>query len=410
MIATRIKIGDNPIVDIYKHYGFIYIDADERTSAPIKKYDVTTYAGEAGEHIDNRTVFDAFDYTVKFLIECPNNGLSNANQKISVFNADLFKQASNSDTLSAQQVTFYNDFNRVKIVGYAEPIAQPKEFFRWERGLETLPDCAEVELKIRVANPSLCDFNLRDVLMGRFSDDSTETDWVCHINNQQVKLPVNPSTKEFKMFVDYPVTSINYLFRPSMDWQDNTPGKLEVLTEVPASFNKLTTWSWVLAQDTKMKTFPETALDLSNVTALDRAFAASWFTEIPVLNTRKVKRWQFAFQWTDATKIHGLYLDSAEIFTYVITANRTTHITLYNLGMGPCMTYDLRTRKWGVGSEDARKTLVDSLLTNSYDRVANNLSSGVVLTLLPETIALLTEDQITAITNKGYVITEGGGI
>lgn len=160
MIKVRIKIGDGEIADTFSKWGFIYIDADERTEAPIKSRETTSYAEEAGEHIDPRTVQDAFDYTVKFLIECPNKDLENANAKIAAFNQALYTKSPDSDIRTYHEVTFYNDYNRIKIVGLAEPIAQPTDFFRKQDG--SALDCAQVELKIRVSNPGKCDFDLTE--------------------------------------------------------------------------------------------------------------------------------------------------------------------------------------------------------------------------------------------------------
>lgn len=158
MIRVRLQIGDGETLDTFNGWGFIYMDADERTEAPIKKREVSSYAEESGEHTDPRTVQDAFDYTIKFLIECPNRNLENANAKIAAFNKALYSASYNSDIRTYKEVTFYNDYNRVKIVGYPEPIAQPTDFFRKQDG--SALDCAQVELKIRVSDPKKCDFSL----------------------------------------------------------------------------------------------------------------------------------------------------------------------------------------------------------------------------------------------------------
>ncbi|MCM1216507.1 MAG: hypothetical protein NC209_03845 [Alistipes sp.] len=158
MIRVRLQIGDDEILDTFEGWGFIYMDADERTEAPIKTRETTSYAEEAGEHIDPRTVQDAFDYKVKFLIECPNKNLQNANAKIAAFNKALYTSSHNNDIRTYKDVTFYNDFNRVKIVGLPEPIAQPTDFYRKQDG--SVLDCAQVEFKIRVSDPTKCDFNL----------------------------------------------------------------------------------------------------------------------------------------------------------------------------------------------------------------------------------------------------------
>lgn len=61
---------------------------------------------------------------------------------------------------------------------------------------------------------------------------------------------------------------------------------------------------------------------------------------------------------------------------------------------------------WGIDSEtitDARQSLVDSLLTYSYDRATAGYAVCTI-TLSEESKAVLTEEEIAAITSKGYSI------
>ena len=61
---------------------------------------------------------------------------------------------------------------------------------------------------------------------------------------------------------------------------------------------------------------------------------------------------------------------------------------------------------WGENDEtttDARQSLVDSLLTYSFDRAAAGYSTCTI-SLRSNTKALLTEDEIAQITSKGYTI------
>ena len=89
MIRVSIQIEDGVAYDSYSKYGFIYKKSDRRFAPPEKKCDTSSYAEEAGEHIDNRTVYDAFDYSVEFIIECPNKNLGHANRKIAAFTAAI---------------------------------------------------------------------------------------------------------------------------------------------------------------------------------------------------------------------------------------------------------------------------------------------------------------------------------
>jgi hypothetical protein len=156
MINVRIKIGDGAIEDTCTAHKLIYKESDHRVEAPIKKRDVTSYAEEAGEHADPRTVQDAFDYKVTFIIDGQNTDLANVNAIIAAFNAKLYTQPANSDIRTYKEVTFYNDYKRVKIVGLPEPIAECKELYRTVNGY----DCAIVEFTVRVSDPTKCDFNL----------------------------------------------------------------------------------------------------------------------------------------------------------------------------------------------------------------------------------------------------------
>lgn len=154
MINVRIKIGDGAIEDTFAAHKLIYKESDHRTEAPVKKRDASSYAEEAGEHTDPRTVQDAFDYKVTFIIDGQNTDLANVNAIIAAFNAKLYTHPANSDIRTYKEVTFYNDFKRVKIVGLPEPIAECKELYRTENGC----DCAIVEFTIRVSDPTKCNF------------------------------------------------------------------------------------------------------------------------------------------------------------------------------------------------------------------------------------------------------------
>lgn len=164
MINTRFQIPYNAastatVLDAFKEYGLLYLDADERLAPPIKGFEKTTYAEEEGEHTDPKTVDDAFDYKAKFLVQAKNSDLENANIIIRDFNRRLYTQA--GDVKTFHQIAFYNDYNRVKIVGYPEPISEATDFWRDKHG--NVADAVQVELTIRVSKPSLCDFALTNV-------------------------------------------------------------------------------------------------------------------------------------------------------------------------------------------------------------------------------------------------------
>lgn len=155
MIKVRLQIGDGDILDTADAYGLVYISADSFFAAPVKEFESTSYPETEGENIFNKTVDDAFDYKVTWFIKA-DGSLGNANNVIANFNSLLYTSA--DGVKSFKQVTFYNDYKKVKIVGIPSPISEASEFWRDKRGIQY--DVVEVEWMIRVSKPSLCDFNI----------------------------------------------------------------------------------------------------------------------------------------------------------------------------------------------------------------------------------------------------------
>ena len=68
----------------------------------------------------------------------------------------MYVQEAGSDIRRYKEVTLWNYARRVKIVGLPEPIAEPTEMCHSKGGY----DFAQVEFKLRVSDPTKCDFNL----------------------------------------------------------------------------------------------------------------------------------------------------------------------------------------------------------------------------------------------------------
>lgn len=156
MIKVRLQIADGGLFDTADAYGLVYLEADSRFAAPIKGHEKSSYPEQPGTNLDPKTVDDEFEYKVKFFVKADGD-LENANQKIAAFNSLLYtKDADNIKTF--KQVTFYNDYKKVKIVGYPSPIEDATDFWRDSRGKQA--DVVCVEWTINVNNPTLCDFNI----------------------------------------------------------------------------------------------------------------------------------------------------------------------------------------------------------------------------------------------------------
>ena len=157
MITVRLQIADGNIVDTADTYGLVYISADSRFAAPIKEFEKTSYPEQEGENILAKTVSDAFDYKVTWFVKA-DGSLGNANAVIVRFNSLLYTRE--GDIKTFKQVSFYNDYKKVKIVGTPSLIQEATEFWRDANGKQH--DVVQVEWVIRVSKPSLCNFNLTE--------------------------------------------------------------------------------------------------------------------------------------------------------------------------------------------------------------------------------------------------------
>lgn len=160
MIKTRIQIEDGPIEDSYAKWGLIYISSDNIFASPEKQTDLmSSYPEVAGENRDSRTVPDAFDYKVTFVIHCPDANIESANAVIRKFNSAI-RETVSGDIVRKKTITFFNDRKGVKIVGKPSLISEAKSFLRIKG--RKIEDSVEAELTIRVTNPKLCDFELNE--------------------------------------------------------------------------------------------------------------------------------------------------------------------------------------------------------------------------------------------------------
>lgn len=88
-------------------------------------------------------------------------------------------------------------------------------------------------------------------------------------------------------------------------------------------------------------------------------------------------------------------------------ANRLRYILIRNIGKSSATTFDFFTASvWGINADyspNARQSLIDSLITYSYDRASNGMATATIK-LSANTKALLTEEEIAQITAKGFTI------
>ena len=162
-----------------------------------------------------------------------------------------------------------------------------------------------------------------------------------------------------------------------------------------------------------------TISNTSKVTNFDSAFSGLTSQELKEIDTSSGTNLDFILSNTsyNLIKIAGLSLKSLSstisysYFTGYNDMNKLRYALLKDFGTGSeCTSADFSY--WSVwGKEDetvplsagARQSLIDTLITYSYDRATAGYSTCTV-TLHADTKALLTEDEIAQITAKGYTL------
>lgn len=132
MMKAGIQIGEGTVKDSLGGYGLIYLESDQIFDAPTKDYDKTSYIEEAGEHIDRRTVADAFDFKIKFLVRTyggarvyPNENLLRGTQNFEVSGGKTWDNSGgvSTDTYNGCRVSYrgrswsgiYQSFNNMEV-------------------------------------------------------------------------------------------------------------------------------------------------------------------------------------------------------------------------------------------------------------------------------------------------------
>lgn len=166
-----------------------------------------------------------------------------------------------------------------------------------------------------------------------------------------------------------------------------------------------------------------TSLDLSNwrtanVTSMFNLFKDT--NKLAYLNltgwdTSAVTTMDYMLQYSGVEKIDGIldlgvcdYNSSYFLYQYGNLPN-LHKITFKNIGNRNAKTSLTKTSgigQWGVNTDDitdAKQSLIDSLITYSFDRATAGYSTHTI-TLSTNTKAVLTEEEIAQITAKGYTI------
>ena len=183
---------------------------------------------------------------------------------------------------------------------------------------------------------------------------------------------------------------------PQLDTSSNTNfgsmfSSCTSLTTIPQlDTSKGTNFSYMFSNCSSLTTVPQ--LDTSKGTDLSSMF----------LNSRNLKRIEgISFKSLNKT-VNNSYLTGAGYREHL------RYVLIKDIGTCTGMT-SINFTNWNVWGEndetttDARQSLVDSLLTYSFDRATAGYSTCTI-SLYGSTKALLTADEIAQITAKGYTI------
>ena len=128
--------------------------------------------------------------------------------------------------------------------------------------------------------------------------------------------------------------------------------------------------------------------------------------ELHITNSSKITYYSNAFNGDKSlTYINAIDMSSASNSTSMFeSCSNLLFCLIKNVGKSALATYDFSGASvWGTGSEENRQSLIDSLITYSYDR-ASNVMATATIKLSATTKALLTEEEIAQITAKGFTI------
>lgn len=246
MMLADIKIADGERKDTREAFGLIYLKSDKLLDAPVRAYEATSYAEEAGEHLDPRTVKSAFDFKITFCTESidPRTSVRRTSTLIKELNEALFSRKAGSDIITARKVTIYDYPRNRVIVGYPKPISEPEddEYFI-SRGHEF----AVVSLNLRVANPNECDFDWAESINKSLAwygieYDATATSPACtRIGNMDMHRTLPIQSKMRGCLLDDDGNVVKYL--NPQDWTSETlDGSMgQVMVEIAAHYRRFET-------------------------------------------------------------------------------------------------------------------------------------------------------------------------
>lgn len=198
---------------------------------------------------------------------------------------------------------------------------------------------------------------------------------------------------------------------PIVDWSNVTNASGAFQNDISLSFSpKIISFpnAKSLVETFNSTNILEICLDAPNATDIYGIIEKNTsIRKMSFTDSSKVTRWGYCFAYcTGLKEVLNMDFSNCNAFGSDCTrdtSNSIVKMQIFNLGKSACKLYHFSNTSWGTGSEENRQSLIDSLITYSYDRASAGMATATI-TLSANTKALLTEEEIAQITQKGYTI------
>lgn len=154
-----------------------------------------------------------------------------------------------------------------------------------------------------------------------------------------------------------------------------------------------------------------TPLDFDTVTSANGAFErCKNLYDLRLRNTGRVKHFSCTFCNSGLNYLYGLDFSSAtDCYRCFYNCSRLRILSIVNFGTSESIRLGsafLGVEFWGtsVTGPSGRKSLIDTFLTNSFDRTAAGYKP-LVVQLEPRVLSVFSDEELAAITAKGFTLT-----
>lgn len=249
---------------------------------------------------------------------------------------------------------------------------------------------------------------------GKFTDDSTESDWYCYINDEKVMLPVNSDTKEFNFKYDKEIKRFSI--------KDNA-NSFERIDNINIPIMENYDSNRMFSECRNLVSLDASKLKLSNtVTSLEETFATMWKCTNLIVNgidTSNITSMEGTFRNINIIKnldISGFNTSNVTDMVLLFASNPYLQKLSLNFDVSKVVNMDLifsacQSLTTVTGVFEGTKINLDLSscpLTNASAMVfingLSNVTETKTLSFNSSTYNTLTPEQIAVATSKGWTV------